>query len=109
MQGDGYLLHFETEGTLMRRRSISWPAQRSVIPLDQAWYCESCRAISNDPTCCNCASAEHTQRLAPWLDREREPIRIPPTGVFLTVIPTSKKRLAEANRTPPPAALPRAS
>ena len=89
----------------MRRQIISWPA-RCVIPLDQAWYCESCRAISNDATCCNCASEGHSQRLAPWLDREREPISIPPTGVFLTVIPTSKKRSEEAI---PPPALPRAS
>jgi hypothetical protein len=56
-----------------------------AIPLDQAWYCESCRVISNDWTCCSCANAEHNQRLALWLDREREPIRVPSTGVFLTV------------------------
>jgi hypothetical protein len=92
----------------MRHQIASWPAERYVIPLDQAWYCESCRAISNDATCCSCASAEHTQRLAPWLDREREPIRVPSTGVFLTVIPAAKKRPAKANFIPPPA-LPRAS
>jgi hypothetical protein len=63
-----------------------------TIPLDQAWYCESCRAISNVATGCSCASAEHNQRLALWLDREREPIRVPPTGVFLSVTPASKKR-----------------
>jgi hypothetical protein len=63
-----------------------------AIPLDQAWYCESCRVITNDGRCCSCASEEHNQRLALWLDREREPIRVPSTGVFLTVIPASKKR-----------------
>jgi len=73
---------------------IDWSAQRCVIPLDQAWFCESCRAVTNDVTCCSCASAEHTQRLAPWLDREPEPVRVPPTGVFLTVIPVPKKRPA---------------
>ena len=70
---------------------IDWPAQSCVIPLDQAWFCESCSAITNDPTCSSCASEEHSQRLALWLDREREPIRVPQTGVFLTVIPASKK------------------
>src|SRR5215472_4414881 len=85
----------------MRRQIISWSAERCAIPLDQAWYCESCHVISNDGTCCSCASAEHNQRLALWLDREREPIRVPPTGVFLTVIPASKKLQAKASCTPP--------
>ena len=70
---------------------IDWPAQICAIPLDEAWFCESCRAITNDVTCCFCASEEHTQRLAPWLDRERETINLPSTGVFLTVIPAAKK------------------
>jgi hypothetical protein len=83
--------------------------ERCAIPLDQAWYCESCRAICNDAACCSCASADHTQRLALWLDREREPISIPLTGVFLTVIPASKKRLEDANGTQPPQRAPRAS
>ena len=88
----------------MRHPIISWPAQHCVIPLDQAWYCESCLAISNDENCGNCASAEHTQRLGPWLDREREPIRVPPTGVFLTVIPASRKLPETANLIPMPRA-----
>ena len=67
-------------------------SESCVIPLDQAWYCESCRAISNDATCCSCASAEHNQRLALWLDRELEPISIPLTGVILSVTPAPKKR-----------------
>ena len=93
----------------MRRQIIDSLAERCLIPLDQAWYCESCSAISNDATCYNCASEEHTQRLALWLDREREPIRVPPTGVFLTVIPAPKKRPQEANCTPISPALPLAS
>lgn len=92
----------------MRHQITSFPAERCVIALDYAWYCESCHAISNDATCCLCASAEHSQRLAAWLDREREPIRVPSTGVFLTVIPKSKKRLETVEFTPP-SALPRAS
>ena len=91
----------------MRRQTISWPAERCAIPLDQAWYCESCRVICNDATCCTCASAEHTQRLAPWLDRE--PISIPVTGVILSVTPAPKKHPCEVNCTPLPTALPRAS
>lgn len=86
-----------------------WPAERCAIRLDQAWYCESCRVISNDATCCTCASSEHTQQLAPWLDREREPIRIPLTGVILSVTPAPRKRPQEASRTLLPPALPRAS
>ena len=92
----------------MRRQTISWPAERCAIPVDQAWYCESCRVICSEATCCNCASAEHTQPLAPWLDREREPISIPLTGVILTVIPASRKRPEKVDYTPP-TALPRAS
>lgn len=79
------------------QRQIDWPSQLCVIPLDQAWYCESCRAICNCATCCCCASAEHAQRLALWLDREREPISIPLTGVILSVVPDSKKPPAEEN------------
>jgi hypothetical protein len=75
----------------MRRQIIDSHSHFCLIPLDQAWYCESCRAICNNATCCCCASAEHTQQLAPWLDREREPISIPLTGVFLSVIPDLKK------------------
>jgi hypothetical protein len=82
----------------MGRQINSWHCERFVIPLDQAWYCESCRAISNCITCCNCASQEHTQRLAPWLDRE--PISIPLSGVILSVTPAPKKRLDEANSSP---------
>ena len=93
----------------MRRQTMSWPAERCAIPLDQAWYCESCRVICNDATCCTCASAEHTQRLAPWLDRERDPISIPLTGVILSVTPAPKKRPQEANGTLLPLVLPRAS
>ena len=84
-------------------------SESCVIPLDQAWYCESCRAISNDATCCSCASAEHNQRLALWLDREHEPIRVPPTGVFLTVIPASKKRPVAVELIPQHRRVPRAS
>ena len=93
----------------MPRHIIDWPAQSCAIPLDQAWFCESCRVITNDPTCCSCASAEHNQRLAPWLDREPETIIIPPTGVFLTVIPASKKLPQKANCAPPLQREPRAS
>lgn len=84
----------------------SRPGELFAIPLDEAWYCESCRVILNDATCFCCASAEHTQRLAPWLDRE--PLNIPATGVFLTVIPVSKKGPVKVDGTPP-TALPRAS
>jgi hypothetical protein len=80
-----------------------------AIPLDQAWYCESCRVISNDWTCSACASAEHNQRLALWLDREREPIRVPATGVFLTVIPASMKRPVAVELIPQHQRVPRAS
>lgn len=93
----------------MRRRIIDFPVQPCVIPLDRAWYCESCRAISNDETCCTCASAVHTQLLASWLDREREPIRVPQTGVFLTVIPTPKKIPETVTLIPMPRRVPRAS
>jgi hypothetical protein len=92
----------------MPRQVISPPAGRCAIALDRAWYCESCSVICNDATCCNCDSSEHTHRLAPWLDRESEPISIPPTGVFLTVIPASKKR-PEAECTPQQQRAPRAS
>ena len=81
----------------MPHQIIDWATQRCVIPLDQAWFCESCRAISNDITCYN--YDEHTQRLALWLDREREPISIPLTGVFLSVIPDSKKYPKRENYT----------
>jgi len=84
----------------MRRQTTTCPPQRCVIPLDQAWFCESCRAISNDANCCTCASAEHSQRLAPWLDHEREPISLPLTGFTLTVTPTSKKRPANVEYIP---------
>jgi hypothetical protein len=80
-----------------------------AIPLDQAWYCESCHVITNDEMCCTCASAEHNQRLALWLDREREPIRVPATGEFLTVIPASKKRPVAVERIPPQQRVLRAS
>jgi hypothetical protein len=93
----------------MRRHTIDSLPQRCLIRLDQAWYCESCRAISNDATCCNCASEEHTAQLGLWLDREREPIRVPQTGAFLTVIPTSKKGPEIANLIPMPQRVPRAS
>ena len=65
------------------------PAERFAIPLDEAWYCESCRVILNCPACFCCDSATHTNRLGPWLDRE--PISLPPTGVYLSVIPGKKK------------------
>ena len=84
----------------MRRQIIDSPAQSCVIPLDQAWYCESCHAVTNDGTCCSCASVEHNYRLDRRLDREHEPISLPPTGVFLTVIPPSKKPPEKANCTP---------
>ena len=83
--------------------------ERCTIPVDQAWYCESCRVICNDGTCSSCASAEHNQRLALWLDREREPIRVPPTGVFLSVIPASNKRPVAVERIPQQQRVPRAS
>jgi len=88
----------------MGHRIFSSPADRCAIPLDEAWYCESCRAISNDSTCCCCASAEHSQRLALWLDRDREPLSLPATGVFLTVIPAAKKRPEEVKFAAPPEA-----
>jgi hypothetical protein len=94
----------------MRNQVISRPAEpaeRFAIPLDEAWYCESCRVILNDSICFCCASAEHTQQLAPWLDRE--PISIPHTGVILTVTPVPRKPPKEADSTLPPQQLPRAS
>jgi hypothetical protein len=93
----------------MRYQMIPSPTDRCAILLDQAWYCESCQAICNDATCCICASEDHTQFLAPWLDREREPIRVPSTGVFLTVIPTAKERTEEADWIAPLAVPPRAA
>ena len=98
-----------TGDTPMRRRIIDWPVQRCAIPLDSAWFCESCRAIGNDLTCCLCDNSEHTQRLAPWLDREPEPISVPLTGVFLTVIPSSRKLPEKAKCSPLPQRAPRAS
>ena len=92
----------------MRHQINSWPAESCAIPLDEAWYCDSCRAICNDGTCYLCASAEHSQRLAPWLDREPD-ISLPQTGVFLTVIPASKKRPEKADATPSLHLVPRAS
>jgi hypothetical protein len=85
------------------------PAERFAIPLDEAWYCESCRVILNDSICFCCGSAEHAHRLAPWLDHVREPISIPLTGVILTVTPAPKKRPKEANCALLPQQLPRAS
>ena len=85
----------------MGNQDVSWAAGCCAIALDQAWYCESCRVITNAATCCSCASAEHCTRLAPWLDHEREPISIPPTGVYLTVIPAARKGPKEAERPQP--------
>jgi len=86
------------------------PAELFAIPLNEAWYCESCRVILNDSSCFCCASDGHTHRLASWLDREPEPpISLPPTGVFLSVIPVPRKPPKEADFTPPLRALPRAS
>jgi hypothetical protein len=85
------------------------PGERFAIPLDEAWYCESCRVILNDSICFCCASGEHTNRLAPWLDYEREPISIPRSGVFLTVIPAPRKGPEMADCALPPQRLPRAS
>ena len=93
----------------MRHQIVSAPTDRCAIPLDNAWFCESCRAICNDATCCNCASAEHTQRLAPWLDREREPISIPLTGVILTVVPAARKRAEAPSWSAPLVVPPRAA
>ncbi|HKF49342.1 MAG TPA: hypothetical protein VKB38_18425 [Terracidiphilus sp.] len=93
----------------MRHQALPRPADYCAIPLDQAWYCESCRAICSDATCRSCASAEHTGRIAPWLDREPEPIHLPKTGVFLSVIPGSRKPPQEAYSAPAPQQLPRAS
>ena len=92
----------------MRRPSTDGPSGFCVISLDQAWFCESCRAICNNPTCACCASAEHTERLAPWLDREREPISIPSTGVFLSVTPPARKGPQKVKGLPPQQ-VPRAS
>ena len=75
------------------------PAERFAIPLNEAWYCESCQVILNCPDCFCCASAGHTQRLRPWLDRE--PINLPPTGVFLSVVPDGKKRPEKESYAPP--------
>ncbi len=83
------------------------PAERFAIPLDEAWYCESCRVVLNHAACFCCASSDHTQRLAPWLDREYEPLRIPLSGVFLSVTPIPKKLPQEAEWMPH--RLPRAS
>ena len=91
-----------------RLEITSRPGELFAIPLDEAWYCESCRVILNASTCFCCASAVHTHPLAPWLDREPEIINIPAHGVYLTVIPASKKRPENVDRTPP-AALPQAS
>ena len=68
--------------------TYSQPSERFAIPLAEAWYCESCRVILNVPACFCCASAVHSHRMAQWLDRE--PIRIPQNGVFLSVTPPSE-------------------
>jgi len=68
--------------------TFSQPSERFAIPLAEAWYCESCHVILNVPACFCCASAVHSYRLAQWLDRE--PIRIPLSGVFLSVTPPRK-------------------
>jgi hypothetical protein len=94
----------------MRDQTIfARPDERFAIPLDEAWYCESCHVILNNSACFCCASAEHTQRLAPWLNREPEPIHLPMTGVFLSVIPGSRKPPQESYFAPQPQELPRAS
>jgi hypothetical protein len=93
----------------MRRQIIDSPPQLCVIPLDEAWFCESCRAICNNSTCGCCASAEHNHRLAPWLDHEREPISIPLSGVILSVVPDLKRHPKKENYYTPPRQLPRAS
>jgi hypothetical protein len=93
----------------MRDQITSRPDERFAIPLDEAWYCESCRVVLNGSTCFCCASAEHIHRLAPWLDHEREPISIPLTGVILSVIPVPKKFPRPANSSLPPKRLPRAT
>jgi hypothetical protein len=93
----------------MQRQITSWSAQHCAIPLDQAWFCESCHVITNYETCCTCGSAQHNQRLALWLDREREPIRVPPTGVYLTVIPASQRRPVAVEYLPLPQRTQRAS
>jgi hypothetical protein len=85
------------------------PGERFAIPLDEAWYCESCRVILNDSTCFCCASREHIHRLAAWLDRDSQALRVPDRGVFITVTPESKKLPKEAEGTRGPQRLPRAS
>jgi hypothetical protein len=93
----------------MRQQIISSAADHCAIPLDQAWFCESCHVITNDETCSACASADHNQRLALWLDREREPIRVPANGVYLTVIPASQRRPVAVEYIPLPQRTQRAS
>ena len=88
---------------------VSRPDERFAIPLDEAWYCESCHVILNVSACFCCGSNGHTHRLAAWLDREREPISIPLTGVILSVIPVPRKGPKEAESARPLPALPRAS
>lgn len=63
----------------------------TTIPLDQAWYCESCRAVINTPTCHLCASEEHAHRLEAWLTRIdlRPPISLQINGVLITISPTT--------------------
>lgn len=57
-----------------------------AISLDQAWYCESCRVVVNDPLCSLCDSRDHTQRLAPWLDWEPA-ISVQLNGVVVSISP----------------------
>lgn len=67
----------------------SMKTDRCVIPLDRAWFCESCCAVSNDAHCSNCDSAAHTDRLAKWLDPA---IIIPGSGVWLSISPAPKEK-----------------
>jgi hypothetical protein len=72
-------------------------SDRYTIPLDAAWFCESCRVISNDETCPNCASHEHSHRLAPWLDREPL-VSVQVRGVVISVYesPAEPQRALQA-------------
>lgn len=71
-------------------------ADRRAIHLDQAWFCETCRVVSNDSTCSACASPEHTHRLAPWLDREPL-VSVHTQGLFISIFadPAASQRRPE--------------
>jgi hypothetical protein len=61
-----------------------------AIPLADAWFCQTCQVVLNRELCCYCASAAHTQRLAPWLNRDEPAITVPLSIAHLLVVPAKQ-------------------